>query len=93
MIEITDIMNVKIVIGFYIPPRTCHLETGPRFQVSSERLEKSGIELRTPGFQDECRYNYTTAASNTINRSAYELGHEKTNIVHMRKQRRRSASW
>ena len=28
-----------------------HTETGPRFKVSSERLEKPGIELRTPGLQ------------------------------------------
>ena len=28
-----------------------HTETGPRFKVSSERLEKPGIELTTPGLQ------------------------------------------
>ena len=27
-----------------------HTETGPRFKVSSERLEKRGIDLATPGF-------------------------------------------
>ena len=28
-----------------------HTETGPRFKVSSERLEKPGIELTTPGLE------------------------------------------
>ena len=28
-----------------------HTETGPRFKVSSERLEKPGIELTTPDLQ------------------------------------------
>ena len=31
----------------------CHTETGPRFKVSSERLEKPGIEDTTPGLQGE----------------------------------------
>ena len=30
-----------------------HTETGPRLKVSSERLEKPGIKLMTPGFQGE----------------------------------------
>ena len=30
-----------------------HTETGPRFKVSSERLEKPGIELTTPGLKGE----------------------------------------
>ena len=30
-----------------------HTETGPRFKVSSERLEKPGIELMTPGLEGE----------------------------------------
>ena len=28
-----------------------HTETGPRFKVSSERLEKPGLELATPGLE------------------------------------------
>ena len=28
-----------------------HTETGPRFKVSSERPEKRGIDLATPGFK------------------------------------------
>ena len=38
---------VIVVLGFYIPPT----ETVPRFQVSSERLEKPRIELMTHGLQ------------------------------------------
>ena len=34
-------------------------ETGPRFNVSSERLEKPGIKLMTPGLKG----HYTTEAS------------------------------
>ena len=30
-----------------------HTETKPRFKGLSERLEKLGIELTTPGFQDK----------------------------------------
>ena len=30
-----------------------HTETGPRFKVSSKRLEKPGVELTTPGLQGE----------------------------------------
>ena len=33
--------------------RPTHMETGPRFIVSSERLEKPGIELTTPGLQGQ----------------------------------------
>ena len=38
-----------VVLGFYVPPT----EKVPRFKVSSERLEKPGMELTTPGLQDE----------------------------------------
>ena len=30
-----------------------YTETGPRFKVSTERLEKPGIELTTPGLEGE----------------------------------------
>ena len=33
------------MLGFCVPPT----ETGPRFKVSSENLEKPGIERTTPG--------------------------------------------
>ena len=35
------------------PTNSCHMETGPRFIVSSERLEKPEIELTIPGLQGE----------------------------------------
>ena len=36
---------------------------GPRFKVSSERLEKPVIEPTTPGLKGELLYHYTTKAS------------------------------
>ena len=36
---------------------------GPRFRVSSERLEKSGIEPTTPGLEGEQLNHYATEAS------------------------------
>ena len=36
---------------------------GPRFRVSSERLEKPGIEPTTPGFEGEQLYHYAKEAS------------------------------
>ena len=36
---------------------------GPRFKVSSERLEKPGIKLTTPGLQGEYLNHYTRLAS------------------------------
>ena len=39
-----------------------HTETGPRFKVSSERPEKQGIDLATPGLVVQCVIHYTTAA-------------------------------
>ena len=36
---------------------------GPRFRVSSERLEKSGIEPTTPGLDGEQLNHYATEAS------------------------------
>ena len=38
------------------------METGPRLKVSSDRLEKPGIELATPGLQGKWLIHYTTAA-------------------------------
>ena len=39
-----------------------HTETGPRFKVSSERLEKRGIDLAIPGLVVWRAILYTTAA-------------------------------
>ena len=36
---------------------------GPRFRVSSERLEKPGIEPTTPGLEGEQLNHYATEAS------------------------------
>ena len=36
---------------------------GPRFRVSSERLEKPGIEPSTPGLEGEQLNHYATEAS------------------------------
>ena len=36
---------------------------GPRFRVSSERLEKPGIEPTTPGLEGEQLNHYVTEAS------------------------------
>ena len=36
---------------------------GPRFKVSSERQEKPGIELTSPGFEGKWLNHYTTEAS------------------------------
>ena len=38
------------------------METGPRLKVSSDRLEKPGIEPATPGLQGKWLIHYTTAA-------------------------------
>ena len=38
------------------------METGPRLKVSSDRLEKLGIEPATPGLQGKWLIHYTTAA-------------------------------
>ena len=37
---------------------------GPRFKVSSKRLEKPGMELMTPGLEGKWLNHYTTEASN-----------------------------
>ena len=39
------------------------METGPRFIVPSDGLEKPGIEPATPGLQGEWRNHCTTEAS------------------------------
>ena len=38
------------------------MERGPRLKVSSDRLEKPGIEPATPGLQGKWLIHYTTAA-------------------------------
>ena len=40
-----------------------HMETGPQFKVSSERLEKPGIEITTPGLEGNWLNPYTTEAT------------------------------
>ena len=40
-----------------------HTETGPRFKVSSERLERPGIEVTTTGLEGKWLNHYTTGAS------------------------------
>ena len=42
------------------------METGPRFIVPSDGLEKPGIELATPGLQGEWHNHCTTEASGTF---------------------------
>ena len=39
---------------------------GPRFRVSSERLEKPGIERTTPGLEGEQLNHYATENANGI---------------------------
>ena len=39
-----------------------HMETGPQFKVSSERPEKRGIDLATPGLVVWSVIHYATAA-------------------------------
>ena len=43
------------------------METGPRFKISSERLEKPRMELMTPGLEGELLYHYTTEDSEFLN--------------------------
>ena len=43
-----------------------HTETGPRFKVSSERPEKRGIDLATPGLVVQRVIHYTTAAPSAV---------------------------
>ena len=67
-----------------------HTETGPRFKVSSERPEKRGIDLATPGLVVQRVIHYTTAAPTfvrmliiIISRSSLKLGHvgSKTRLL------------
>ena len=48
-----------------------HTETGPRFKVSSERPEKWGIDLATPGLVVQSVIHYTTAAPVTKRQNDY----------------------
>ena len=50
---------------YNVPPtaKVIHcMETGPRLKVSSDRLEKPGIEPATPGLQGKWLIHYTTGA-------------------------------
>ena len=51
-------------LGFNVHQQRGHTETGPRFIVSSERLEKLGIVLAIPGFVVWHVIHYTTATPN-----------------------------
>ena len=42
-----------VLLGFYVSPTSKVIRTGPWFKVSSETLEKPGIELTTPGLEGE----------------------------------------
>ena len=44
-----------------------HMETGPRFQFSSERPEKRAINLAIPGLVVQHVIHYTTAAPKNLN--------------------------
>ena len=55
-------MVVVVVLGFYVSPTAKVIRR--RFKVSSERLEKPGIELTTPGLEGNWLNHYTTEASN-----------------------------
>ena len=62
-----------------------HTETGPRFKVSSERPEKRGIDLATPGLVVQRVIHYTTAAPLSICRcvpSIMALTHTGTEKYH-----------
>ena len=50
-----------------------HTETGPRFKVSSERPEKRGIDLATPGLVVQRVIHYTTAAPREIRKIVPKL--------------------
>ena len=50
-----------------------HTETGPWLKVSSERLEKLGIDLATPELVVQHVIHYTTAAPNWIEAHAMNL--------------------
>ena len=54
-----------------------HMETGPRFKVSSERPEKRGIDLAIPGFVVWRVIHYNTAV---INRESLTPGFAKPGV-------------
>ena len=84
------------------------METGPRFMAPSDRLEKPGIEPVTPCYnipgsmapsQHDVTPHLTNEQVHPFGRqtrihyvSSFEPPHGKTNNLHRRKQRRRSAS-
>ena len=49
---------------------------GPRFRVSSERLEKPGIEPTNPGLEGEQLNHYATEASTKIGVILMNEGHQ-----------------
>ena len=51
-----------------------HTETGPRFKVSSERPEKRGIDLATPGLVVQRVIHYTTTAPDQILTVTFGIG-------------------
>ena len=54
-----------VVLGFYVSPTAKVIRRRDLgFKVSSERLEKPGIELTTPGLEGKWLNHYTTEASN-----------------------------
>ena len=59
-----------------------HTETGPRFKVSSERPEKRGIDLATPGLVVQRVIHYTTAAPKPV----------KTFVL-MKKKKKKTLFW
>ena len=57
-------MVVVVVLGFYVSPTAKVIRRRDLgFKVSSERLEKPGIELTTPGLEGKWLNHYATEAS------------------------------
>ena len=53
-----------VVLGFYVSPTAKVIRRQDLgFKVSSERLEKPGIELTTPGLEGKWLNHYATEAS------------------------------
>ena len=64
-----------------------HTETGPRFKVSSERPEKRGIDLATPGLVVQRVIHYTTAAP-IYNKKNNKNGNNTTSKISKEPNRR-----
>ena len=53
-----------VVLGFYVSPKAKVIQRRDLgFKVSSENLEKPGIELTTPGIEGKWLNHYATEAS------------------------------